>query len=302
MKSSENKNFKFFNIKPIKFLPGIYIYLIIIIIIIIGLIYVYNLNEITTQTASPKLNAQVQKVEKDLPLREARVIPPINVLLFQVPSPDIIAKGKKLFEQRCATCHGNSGKGNGPAREILVLKPRNFTKSTGWKNGLALSEIYKTLEEGIPGSGMESYGYLLPEDKLALGSYIRSVFVPNVPEETGEDLLNLDLNYNLSEGAILPAQIPVKFANKLIISEQNETVKKIKGIIASIKNMNENEGKTLFYEVTDNQFSALVTLNANQDWKKNQKLFIDDVVNNAINNGFNRKRFQLKTKRMLLAK
>ena len=293
MNSSDNNNLKFFNGKPIVFLSGIYIYLIVV-IIIIGLIYVNNLNDITTQAVPLRLNSQA--VEKDLQLQEAKVIPPVDVLSIIDPSPEIIAKGKMLFEQNCSSCHGNAGKGDGPAGEALDPKPRNYTQSTGWKNGMKLSEIYKTLEEGIPGSGMASYNYLLPEDKLALGTYIRSAFIQNAPEDTDEDLFNLDLNYNLSEGTSLPAQIPVKFANKLIVSENNKTVKKIKGIIVSIKNMDDNEGKKLFYKVTNNKFSALVTLNAEQSWKKNQQLFVDVIVNDAINNGFNGKVFQLSSR------
>lgn len=290
MKSSENNNFKFFNKKPIAFLSSIYVYLIIV-ITTIGLIYVYNLNEITTQTIPPRLNSQV--VEKDLPLQEARIIPPIDVFSLKDSLTGLIAEGKKLFEQNCSSCHGTAGKGDGPAGGALVPKPRNFTKTTGWKNGMKLSEIYKTLEEGIPNTGMASYKYLLPEYKLALGSFIRSAFIPNPPEDTDEDLLNLDLNYNLSEGASIPAQIPVKFADKLIVSENNKTEKKIEGIITSIKSMNENEGKKLFYQVTNNQFSALVTLNADQYWKKDQRLFVNVIVNDATNNGFNGKVFQL---------
>ena len=290
MKSSENNNFKFFNKKPLAFLSSIYVYLIIV-ITTIGLIYVYNLNEITTQIIPPRLNSKV--VEKDLPLQEARVIPPIDVFSLKDSSIGLIAEGKKLFEQNCSSCHGTAGKGDGPAGGSLVPKPKDFTKSTGWINGMKLSDIYKTLEEGIPKSGMASYNYLLPEYKLALGSFIRSAFIPNPPEDTDEDLLNLDLNYNLSEGASIPAQIPVKFADKLIVSENNKTEKKIEGIITSIKNMNENEGKKLFYQVTNDRFSALVTLNADQYWKKNQKLFVDVIVNDANNNGFNGKVFQL---------
>ena len=293
MKSSENNNFKFFNRNPIEFLAGIYVYLIVI-IIIVGLIYVYNLNDITSQNVPPRLNSQI--VKTDLKLQDAKVIPPVDVLTLMEPSAGIIAKGKKLFLQSCASCHGNTGKGDGTAGEALTPRPRNFTINTGWINGTKLSDIYKTLEEGIPGSGMASYSYLLPGEKLALGSFIRADFISNPPKETDDDLLNLDLNYNLSEGATIPAQIPVKFAAKLIVTEKTATVNKINEILSSIKNMNDNEGRKLFYKITDNRFSALVTLNSNLSWKKNQKLFIDAIVNDAINNGFNGNVFQLTSK------
>ena len=38
------------------------------------------------------------------------------------------AKGKEIFSQRCATCHGMEGKGDGPAGIALPpeMKPRNL--------------------------------------------------------------------------------------------------------------------------------------------------------------------------------
>lgn len=38
-----------------------------------------------------------------------------------------VVAGKKIFFQRCATCHGTSGKGDGPTGKALTPKPRDFT-------------------------------------------------------------------------------------------------------------------------------------------------------------------------------
>src|SRR5262245_54688257 len=37
------------------------------------------------------------------------------------------ALGKKVYEVRCVGCHGADGKGDGPAAELLVPRPRDFT-------------------------------------------------------------------------------------------------------------------------------------------------------------------------------
>ncbi len=37
--------------------------------------------------------------------------------------------GKKIFESTCWTCHGKSGKGNGPAAKSLTVKPADHTSS-----------------------------------------------------------------------------------------------------------------------------------------------------------------------------
>lgn len=44
---------------------------------------------------------------------------------------DSLARGKKLFEANCASCHGNSGKGDGPAGAALNPKPADLTAMAG---------------------------------------------------------------------------------------------------------------------------------------------------------------------------
>ena len=38
-----------------------------------------------------------------------------------------LAEGKKLYTERCAHCHGDTGDGVGPATEYVFPKPRDFT-------------------------------------------------------------------------------------------------------------------------------------------------------------------------------
>jgi mono/diheme cytochrome c family protein len=39
-----------------------------------------------------------------------------------------LAKGKETFKTFCVTCHGESGKGDGPGAQGLTPSPRDFTK------------------------------------------------------------------------------------------------------------------------------------------------------------------------------
>ena len=41
-------------------------------------------------------------------------------------SPAALQQGKQLYNSYCATCHGETGFGNGPARGPLGEKPANF--------------------------------------------------------------------------------------------------------------------------------------------------------------------------------
>ncbi|MFP6661816.1 MAG: c-type cytochrome, partial [Myxococcota bacterium] len=42
---------------------------------------------------------------------------------------DDVAAGKLLFETNCASCHGLTGKGDGPVGAVLTPKPRDFAKA-----------------------------------------------------------------------------------------------------------------------------------------------------------------------------
>ena len=67
--------------------------------------------------------------------------------------PSSIRRGKKLFIQHCATCHGNNGEGDGPLSSALKTKPANLKKRSGhhsdgdfaWKiaNGRGLMPGFK---------------------------------------------------------------------------------------------------------------------------------------------------------------
>jgi mono/diheme cytochrome c family protein len=59
------------------------------------------------------------------------VPPPVSAEMLaavsQTPTGDPIAAGKQIFMQTCTPCHGQEGKGDGPASASLDPKPRNLT-------------------------------------------------------------------------------------------------------------------------------------------------------------------------------
>lgn len=43
------------------------------------------------------------------------------------------AKGKTLFTEKCTSCHGTGGKGDGPMAGAMSPPPANFTDPAFWK-------------------------------------------------------------------------------------------------------------------------------------------------------------------------
>ncbi len=131
-------------------------------------------------------------------------------------SPELVAKGKEIFNVQCAVCHGASGKGDGPGGVALNPKPRDFT-SGYWKFGGAPSQVFHTITNGSPGTSMAGFGSVPVADRWALVAFVRSLS-SNTPADTPETLKQSGVAAMLeskgdSGSAAAPAQtIPVSFA------------------------------------------------------------------------------------------
>ncbi len=50
-------------------------------------------------------------------------------------------EAKQLYEKACATCHGASGKGDGPTGQMLQPKPADFTTALKGKDEAYLTKV-----------------------------------------------------------------------------------------------------------------------------------------------------------------
>ncbi len=265
---------------------------ILVVGLVIGIYYVKNLDNISRENVPPVI--QDTTVVADLILKNAVFVPPVKVLKLKNSTPELLAEGEKLFTSNCSSCHGENGAGGGPASKGLNPAPRNFTSKDNWINGTKVSQIYTTLQEGLPPSAMASYDYLLPEQKFALAHYIRNTFIPNPTNDTDDDLQALDATYNLSAGQQIPAQIPVAKASMLIITENENQVNKVKSALNTLNTLSNENGFNVFNKVSKDSKIALSFLLKNESWKGSLSDFINLVVNNVNQNGFNGSVFNLK--------
>ena len=57
------------------------------------------------------------------------------------------AEAEKIFSERCVTCHGANGGGDGPASSGLVPKPRNF-QDAAWQTSVSDEYIEQIVQYG----------------------------------------------------------------------------------------------------------------------------------------------------------
>ncbi|WP_337865859.1 cytochrome c [Ignavibacterium sp.] len=280
-------------IEEIKNSPGTIFGLIfpyfLVIGFLIGLYFISKL-EFLTRAKVPPVLKDTTAVVTDIPIREAKIVPPVNLSEIKNATPQLLSEGEQLYKSNCASCHGETGAGGGPASAGLNPAPRNFTSLDGWKNGAKLSQIYTTLQEGIPGSSMISYDYLLPEQKFALAHYIRKNFIQNPPQDSQSDLEALDATYNLSAGQQLAAQIPVALAINIVMNEYETDLARVENALKKIVNSNYNG---FFSNVTSDKRVALMFLVRNFNSINNEQTFKKIVINNVNQNGFNGRVFNL---------
>lgn len=91
-----------------------------------------------------------------------------------VPSDEIIAYGAKVYSTNCAMCHGNAGKGDGPAGMGLNPRPRNLVEGK-WTQGAGLIAGFNVITKGIPGTSMAPFGHLKVGDRWAMAHYVHSI-------------------------------------------------------------------------------------------------------------------------------
>ena len=87
--------------------------------------------------------------------------------------------GKAVYQVKCIGCHGEKGDGKGPAAELLVPQPRDFTSGIykiRTTSGKAPSDqdLFKVITDGMPGTSMPSWAVLPEKERWNLVAYIKA--------------------------------------------------------------------------------------------------------------------------------
>jgi DMSO reductase family type II enzyme heme b subunit len=100
--------------------------------------------------------------------------------------------GKAVYERKCIGCHGEKGDGKGPAAELLLPKPRDFTKglykirSTANKTPTD-QDLFRIVSDGMPGTSMPAWEVLPERDRRNVVAYIKT-FAPETFKEPPKKL------------------------------------------------------------------------------------------------------------------
>lgn len=123
----------------------------------------------------------------DVAPERARLVVPIATTDVQVPftaeqalNTSLLATGKQLYGANCASCHGSTGRGDGPQGVGLAPAPSNLVEHM-IPGKHTDAQTYLTISNGRRGTAMLGWGERLSEDEIwQLVAYLRAFAQPDL--------------------------------------------------------------------------------------------------------------------------
>jgi mono/diheme cytochrome c family protein len=157
--------------------------------------------------------------QAEAPPSKGKDLPPVDPATVLTANAKLLARGEALFKQNCTSCHGDAGRGDGPAMGTLNPKPRNFTQSEKWTRGFRMTDIFTTITTGVKGTGMAPFDFILPADRMALVHYVRSLGAFDHGPEDPAAIEALSNQFR-SKDVHIPNRVPVSLAIGKMVMEQ----------------------------------------------------------------------------------
>lgn len=164
--------------------------------------FLADAREITTRITDgrgPQLLAVIQElaagVERRVPPAE---LAPLQAQLIQILGPDAsleypraavdIAEGREIYRARCASCHGDTGMGDGPAA-IGLDPPAPALGDPSITGEVTPALMYRIVSVGVQGTSMAGFADLTPEQRWAVVTYVTTLRAKDESVTRGRALL-----------------------------------------------------------------------------------------------------------------
>jgi mono/diheme cytochrome c family protein len=103
----------------------------------------------------------------------------------EIAADPLLTLGRDLYLQRCNSCHGETGRGDGPLGKALTSgpPPGDLTDSE-FKHGDRPDQVLAVITSGVPGTNMAAWKAAFnPAELKALAAYTYHLAGREVPDE-----------------------------------------------------------------------------------------------------------------------
>ena len=149
--------------------------------------------------------------------------PVVMEVALDPESDDIVDRGglidaaNTIYMTNCLACHGPNGRGQADTGE---KDARDFTNLQDWKQGTKVTEIWRTISQGVPGTNMRSFSHLPAWDRFALAHVVASFYEgADRVADTPEEIEKLKVDFQLDKAYEPRETIPVEEAMQAIAAE-----------------------------------------------------------------------------------
>jgi len=99
----------------------------------------------------------------------------VEVPTARLDDPAARARGRDLYLEHCAHCHGARADGRGLRHSAFAGPPADFT-SRAWRRRISPRRAFQVVREGSPGTAMPAWkGTLRAEESWDVVAYVLSV-------------------------------------------------------------------------------------------------------------------------------
>ncbi len=159
-----------------------------------------GLLRLVSATAAPdSLDARVRTLSATLARQ-------LNITMDEIPAgAPAYARGAAIYQADCASCHGNVGRGDGPAARSLSPPPANLADAVALRDASPL-DFYHRVTIGVVGTSMPAFETRLSaEDRWAVALYASMLRLPAPEGDVPPSLRAFATTARLSDSAVADA-------------------------------------------------------------------------------------------------
>lgn len=125
------------------------------------------------------------------------------------------SRARELYGLHCSLCHGEEGRGDGDASAWLYPPARDFGlgqfrivsgKNAYGGGGPTIEDLVKTLERGMPGSGMPSFAWMPRADLVSLSELVMEMSMNGMVESMHEIAVAEGDSFDQTEARMIAAR------------------------------------------------------------------------------------------------